>query len=145
MDTTAVTVDETGAADPEVLALLDHLRDYNVGIAGPYERGEAVLVAREDGRAVGLALGRSLWGWFSLERLVVREERRGCGIGDALLAAVEAKAVALGCSDVHVDTFDFQAPDFYLRHGYRVFGRLDGFPAGRTRFYLHKRLAAGAS
>jgi hypothetical protein len=39
-----------------------------------------------------------------------------------------------------VDTYDFQALGFSERLGYAVFGRLDDFPAGHTRFFLQKSL-----
>jgi hypothetical protein len=45
-----------------------------------------------------------------------------------------------GGRHVFLDTFSFQAPGFYLKHGYEVFGELPGFPAGHTRFYLKKAL-----
>jgi hypothetical protein len=39
-----------------------------------------------------------------------------------------------------VDTFGFQAPEFYRKLGYREFGRLDDFPAGHSRSWLTKAL-----
>jgi hypothetical protein len=39
-----------------------------------------------------------------------------------------------------LDTFDFQALSFYARLGYEVFGRLDDFPKGHTRFFVAKTL-----
>jgi len=40
----------------------------------------------------------------------------------------------------HLDTFSFQAPDFYQQRGYQVFGQLDDFPPGHRRYYLTKEL-----
>ncbi|WP_202127900.1 hypothetical protein [Clostridium sp. C2-6-12] len=40
---------------------------------------------------------------------------------------------------LHLDTFDFQAKDFYLKHGYEVFGVLDDCPMEHKRYYM-KRL-----
>jgi hypothetical protein len=42
--------------------------------------------------------------------------------------------------NVFLDTFSFQAPGFYQKLGYRVFGELVDFPPGHTRQYLTKRL-----
>jgi hypothetical protein len=39
-----------------------------------------------------------------------------------------------------LDTFSFQAPDFYKQHGYQVFGELQDFPSGHQRYYLKKQL-----
>jgi ribosomal protein S18 acetylase RimI-like enzyme len=40
---------------------------------------------------------------------------------------------------VWVDTFKFQAPGFYQKLGYEVFGVLPDYPRGRRCFFLHKR------
>jgi hypothetical protein len=45
-----------------------------------------------------------------------------------------------GARNAYLDTFSFQAPDFYQRHGYRVFGELVDFPPGHTRYYMTKQL-----
>ena len=63
------------------------------------------------------------------------------GLGSKLLAEVERTAVEAGCTLIHLDTFDFQAKDFYLRHGYEVFGVLEDCPEGHCRYYLKKKLA----
>ena len=56
------------------------------------------------------------------------------------LAEVERAAAEAHCTLIHLDTFDFQAKDFYLRHGYEVFGVLEDCPEGHCRYYLKKRL-----
>lgn len=40
----------------------------------------------------------------------------------------------------YLDTFSFQAPGFYQRAGYRVFGELPDFPAGHRRYFMTKEL-----
>ena len=65
---------------------------------------------------------------------------RGQGHATRLMAAAEAYAVEKGCVGVVLDTFSFQARPFYERLGYRVFGQLDDYPPGHTRFYMEKRL-----
>ena len=40
----------------------------------------------------------------------------------------------------HLDTFDFQAKDFYLKHGYEIFGTLENCPPNHNRYYLKKAL-----
>ncbi|MBN1956240.1 MAG: GNAT family N-acetyltransferase, partial [Anaerolineae bacterium] len=62
------------------------------------------------------------------------------GHGHRLLTAVEDEARRRGAKYAHLDTFSFQAPDFYEQHGYRVFGELEDFPPGHRRYYFTKRL-----
>ena len=45
-----------------------------------------------------------------------------------------------GVRNAYVDTFSFQAPEFYRKLGYREFGRLDDFPTGHRRSWLTKAL-----
>jgi ribosomal protein S18 acetylase RimI-like enzyme len=52
----------------------------------------------------------------------------------------EALALEQGCDAVDLDTFDYQAPGFYEKLGFKVFGRLEDYPPGHRRFYLVKRL-----
>lgn len=42
---------------------------------------------------------------------------------------------------VHLDTFDFQAKDFYLKLGYQVFGVLDNCPQDHSRYFMSKILS----
>lgn len=80
------------------------------------------------------------WKVAYVDILWVEESCRGQGLGSALLRAVEEAAAAEGCTLIHLDTFDFQAKDFYLRQGYELFGVLDGCPEGHCRYYLKKDL-----
>jgi hypothetical protein len=61
-------------------------------------------------------------------------------LGTILLNKVEEKAKQLGATLSHLDTFDFQAKDFYLKHGYEVFGVLDDCPKDHKRYYMKKVL-----
>ena len=54
------------------------------------------------------------------------------------LKEIENIAIEKGCHLIHLDTFDFQAKDFYIKHGYEVFGVLDECPKKHKRYYLKK-------
>lgn len=72
--------------------------------------------------------------------LFVDEKYRRKGLGTQLLKHVEAKAKSISIRLVHLDTFDFQAKDFYLKQGYEIFGILEDCPKGHKRYYLKKLL-----
>jgi len=57
-----------------------------------------------------------------------------------MLEHVENEAIALRGTVSHCDTFDFQANDFYLKHGYSIFGVLEDCPPGHKRYYISKKL-----
>jgi len=78
-----------------------------------------------------LAAGMSGWTWgvaAGIGLTWVRETSRGDGLGAQLLAEFEAEARSRGCAHVFVTSFTFQAPGFYLRHGYRELFRWQGVP-----------------
>jgi len=89
---------------------------------------------------VGGVIGEIYWGWFYLDLLWVKDELRGRGYGHRLLTQAEDEARHRGAKNVYLDTFSFQAPDFYKQHGYQVFGELEDFPPGHQRYFLAKQL-----
>jgi hypothetical protein len=50
------------------------------------------------------------------------------------------KARRRGCTRAALFTLTFQAPGFYLKHGYDIAARLDCNPPGATRMLMTKRL-----
>jgi len=72
--------------------------------------------------------------------LRVAEPYRKQGIGSRLLTQAEAVARSRGAANAYLDTFSFQAPGFYEKHGYREFARLENLPPGHSRIWLVKRL-----
>jgi GNAT superfamily N-acetyltransferase len=117
------------------------ISQYNRQQAGEHNFQRLCFVLRTpDGEILGGVLGDMHWTWLHLDLLWVTEELRGRGYGRLLLLAIEDEARRRGASDVFLDTFSFQAPDFYKKYGYRVFGELDNFPAGHQRYFLVKHL-----
>lgn len=81
------------------------------------------------------------YGGFKINTLWVSENVRGEDIGTKLLKSAEIKAKELGATVVILDTFSFQAEDFYIKNGYSVFGRIEGFPKEKQEFvFLKKKL-----
>jgi len=77
---------------------------------------------------------------LAINVLFVEESHRLKGLGALLLNQVEADARAMGAKLSHLDTFNHQAKDFYLKHGYDVFGILEDCPKGHKRYYMKKVL-----
>lgn len=102
---------------------------------------ELALVAQDaDGDVIGGILGESIWGWMLVSTLWVAPGQRKNGLGSALLAEAEKIARLRGCGHITLETFTFQALAFYQKRGYEIYGRLDDFPPGHTRFSLRKQL-----
>jgi N-acetylglutamate synthase-like GNAT family acetyltransferase len=95
-----------------------------------------------EGTLVGGALAR-WWGTAcELQQIWVDEALRRRGIGASLMRKVEATASERGCLLLYLDTFSFQAPEFYYRLGYETACQFDGFPDGGSKFILRKSLTS---
>ena len=78
--------------------------------------------------------------WLEIEYLFVREELRGQGIGSKLLQRAENEAKNRNCRFSFVNTYQFQAPDFYKRHAYKEVFILQDYPYTGQRYYYQKDL-----
>jgi GNAT superfamily N-acetyltransferase len=78
------------------------------------------------------------WNIMYVDILYVDYSQRGKGYGRLLLDKAESKAKSLGGYMSHLDTFDWQAKEFYERLGYTVFGILENCPRGHNRYYMKK-------
>lgn len=86
--------------------------------------------------------GITAWAFGSdvhIDTLAVDESQRRKGLGGQLLAHVEEQAKRNGCTTASVDTFSFQAPEYYPAHGYEVVFRYP-LDDGSERIYFRKRL-----
>jgi GNAT superfamily N-acetyltransferase len=124
-----------------VKELTRNLVEYNRSV-GPPEAWEELVISVEadDSTPLGGLTGYTHWQWLFVERLWVGAAARQKGTGAQLLAKAEQTARKRGCLGSWLDTFSFQARDFYRRQGYEEFGALLDFPPGYSRHYMWKRL-----
>lgn len=126
----------------------DRLATLETELRSPEERA-GWLAAREPRHPVLVAVdGHDALGWASLNRfnprpaydhvadfsVYVAREARGCGVGNALLAALIERATVIGYHKLVLAAFPHNAAGMrlYARHGFRTVGiyheqgRLDG-------------------
>lgn len=122
---------EAGLADHN--AEMTHIRDW---------RALAVTVHDPDtGELAGGILGRTSMGLFFLDLFYLPKRLQRGGIGSRALRMAEEEAARRGCKAGTLVTVNFQAPDFYARHGWEVFGRIASAP-GVERIFMRKTLEA---
>ncbi|MFF3845608.1 GNAT family N-acetyltransferase [Streptomyces sp. NPDC002328] len=122
------------AASPVLRSLL--------GTPGGRETPLHVWALDEAGALAGGLVGHTWTTWLHVAHLWVDARHRGRGLGSGLLT--EAERVAgeeRGCRRARLETWDFQAPRFYRRHGYEVVCVIEDYPPGITEYTLTKRLA----
>jgi GNAT superfamily N-acetyltransferase len=132
---------ETSVDEATSRAIEAGLDAYNDSIAPCDNQSPLWIVGRDSVGAVQAGIrGLTLFDWLFVQWLWVAESHRRQGIGSQLLLGAEAIARERRCSTCYLDTFSFQAPGFYERHGYLEFGRLEGFPPGHARIWFSKSL-----
>ncbi|MEJ2551952.1 MAG: GNAT family N-acetyltransferase [Anaerolineales bacterium] len=133
-----------GASQEEVDLLWQGIIEYNKTSGPmleypPYEPYRIVLKDGQDQVVAGI-LTKIYLRCMAVELLWIDKELRNQGIGSELLHRVESHARELGCTFIHLDTFSFQAIEFYRKHGFSVFGLIDDYPGNVARYYLKKEL-----
>lgn len=105
----------------------------------PYEPYNVLLRNQNNEIIAGIITRIYLQAMF-VEVFWIDEQYRKKGIGTELLNKVESYAKDIGCRFVHLDTFSFQAIDFYKKCSYSVFATLEDYPDNIKRYYLKKYL-----
>jgi GNAT superfamily N-acetyltransferase len=121
--------------------IVNGLKEFNSSRAGEDQMRELCLALYSpDQEVVGGVIAETYWNWLFVNVMWVKEELRGQGFGAKLLKMTEEEAIKRGAQHAYLDTFSFQAPEFYSKNGYKVFGKLENFPPGQQRFFYEKEL-----
>lgn len=94
----------------------------------------------DNGRIVGGIVAGGLGDTLEVEFLYVDEHYRKKGIGRSLLAHVEQLALQQGLKRILLNTYSFQAPEFYKKLGYTEILKLSPAFDGFTQSYFIKDL-----
>jgi GNAT superfamily N-acetyltransferase len=109
--------------------------EYSIPLNFHFRNDDGVIVAGVNAYLKGKSVVHVTVLW-------VDENQRGHDYGSQLLQHVETEAKKLGAYLIFLDTYDFQAREFYLKHGYEVFSILEGSPAKGHRQYNMKKMLA---
>ena len=116
---------------------LDAYNELTTGYADA--RPLAALVHDDTGKLVGGVLGRTSYGLLFVDLVYLPESMRGSGTGSEMFQRVEEEARKRGCKSGFLLTITYQAPEFYMRHGWEEFGRIECDPPGTARVFFRKR------
>ena len=94
----------------------------------------------KQGNLVAGMVAETFGNWLEIEYLYVSDDLRGHGIGSKILKMAERESKERGCKYSFVDTFNFQAPKFYEKHGYKEVFALKKYPYTGERYYYTKEL-----
>jgi GNAT superfamily N-acetyltransferase len=104
------------------------LKRFNEETMGDGGHRQIAVYAHREGEVVGGLLGITKWNWLHVDLLWVADVHRKSGIGSELMVAAENEARKRGCHHAHLETTELQAPGFYAKLGYTLFGTLENYP-----------------
>lgn len=99
-----------------------------------------LYVEDEHGEIMAGLVAETFGNWLEIEYLFVKEDLRGQGIGSQLLQQAESEAKKRNCRFAFVNTYQFQAPGFYQKQGYKEVFTLKDYPYIGQRHYYQKDL-----
>lgn len=119
------------------------MRQFNYQFVGEYGEVQPVWVSARSsaGELIGGLRGFVFLSWLRIDLLFVDERARRSGVGSKLLESAEKKASDLGAKHAALETFEWQARDFYLKQAYEEYARLDDYIKGFGLIYMKKDLA----
>lgn len=142
---TSPTIFVSDAPDAGDVALISNALDqFNIQESGIEDlRPLAVLVEDpETRRVVGGLTGRTSLGLLFVDLFYLPPALRGSGLGSEILRRAEEEGRRRGCRTAVLYTISFQAPGFYQRNGWQVFGEVPCDPPGTSRVFMTKYLTS---
>ena len=121
--------------------LANLIRTYNRSNREP-SKSEPLNIYAEDemGNLMAGMVAETFGNWLEIEYLYVRDDLRRQGFGSKILEMAEKESKTRGCKYSVVNTFNFQAPNFYEKHGYKEVFALKEYPYTGERYYYTKEL-----
>jgi GNAT superfamily N-acetyltransferase len=126
----------------EVALISDHLDQFNTDVTDIEDRKPLAVLVKDSqtGKVLGGLTGRTSLGLMFVDLFHLPASLRGSGLGSRILRMAEEEAKRRGCKAAVLYTISFQAPDFYRRHGWDVFGEIPCDPPGTSRIFMRKQL-----
>ena len=122
-------------------AIFEQLLNYNLShIEDKSPKDIGIYLEDDNGNKVAGLLGDTHGNWLEIEYLWVNDDLRGQNIGTELMHKAESIAKSRGCKYAFLNTFSFQAPDFYKKLGYKEEFVLNEYPRTGKRHYYTKQL-----
>lgn len=128
-------------APDQVQYLEDRLYEFNSSATGITDgQWLSIFVEDDHGRIIAGLCGNTWGGCLEVRQFWVEDTHRKQGLGTRLFAAAETEARRRGCRQILLMTFTFQAPGFYVKHGFDLITTVEDHPRGHANLLLRKRL-----
>ena len=100
---------------------------------------EFVYASYNDDKLIGAIKSSIMYNVINIELLIIDQKYRKLGIGNTLYNMVINYAKEKKCSLATVETFDFQAPEYWKSHGFKIDFIRSGYN-GNSLYYLSQEI-----
>lgn len=120
--------------------IVDKTRSYNADFTPDDYKPFSVYLTDDDGQLTGGMTAFLSWNYLEIKYLWVDADHRNEGHATHIMQAGEMAARENDCEYALVDTFEFQALEFYRKQGYQIIAECDGYLGKYKRYFLQKKL-----
>ncbi len=78
------------------------------------------FIAKENNKIIGVITGHSYYKEVYIEDLIILQQYRNKHIGSKLIKSVEEFFKDKGFENINLTTYNFQAPEFYKKCGFKI-------------------------
>ncbi len=121
--------------------IFDRLLDFNAPYLGEKRAQYFTVEAKQDETLIGGANGFIKQDVCLISNIYVDEQCRKQGLGRELIRIIENFAQEKNCTQIDLETFEFQAREFYEKLGFLVLQKVDQWMSGQTLYFMRKQLS----
>lgn len=98
------------------------------------------IEVRQNENLIGIGEGYSFGNELYWQKIIFCEAFRGQGLGKQLYAEIEKIARERSCMKIWVDTFSYQAPEFYKKLGFSEHTVIQNYRGKYNRIFFVKEI-----
>lgn len=136
MDTIEYTIDQNPKPEDDKV-LREGIVNFNKEVIKE-KASHFNVFAKANSQIIGGALVWEHSDAFYIDVLWLNESYRKKGIGTKIISMIETMALDKGILKIFVDTYEFQAQEFYQKHGFNSIGIIPEYLLGYDRVFLRK-------
>lgn len=127
----------------EISSIYEGLREFNLAhFPELHELEFGVFIHNHEQQIVGGAIGNVIFSIMHIKYLWLAESLRGRGMGTKIISVLVAKAIDQGLTSIALETYSFQAPEFYKKLGFLETGKFENYPClGINKLFFQKNLS----
>ena len=126
------------SSEEDIEFIHSRLREYNRKYMSDFD--DYNFHIEKDGKIIAGIVAASTFDTLEVEFLFVDENYRGKNLGTELLKHAENTAKMNGLKSILLNTYSFQAPEFYKKHGYSELLKIDPCFGEFSQSYFTKKL-----